>query len=104
MKFFIELWKAIPKRNLHLWMRFGLDDPADTGMFWGFIGSFQMMLAAPRGIDIAIEPAFDGAVFQLDSSGQIRLIPIQLIYIALAFAISPVTLRALRAAYSVGKQ
>ena len=47
------------------------------------------MLAMFQDILIEIEPEFVDTVFELDSSGNIRVIPLQLLYIASGLLVSP---------------
>lgn len=89
IKFIRDLWHAIHKHNLSLRIRIGLGDPADTGQLWAIVGPLSGMLATVQQASIEIEPEFIDAVFELDSSGNIRVIPLQMIYLAIGLLLSP---------------
>jgi len=58
----------------------GLDDPADTGMFFAIVGPATRFLVPTHLADIRLQPAFaDEMVFQGYLHGRIRLQPIRLI-------------------------
>ncbi len=89
LRFVGDLWHAIQKRDLRLGLRIGLGDPAETGRLWAVVGPIAGMLAAVREMSISIEPEFYDATFELDTSGSLRLIPVQVIYLTLALVLSP---------------
>lgn len=89
LRFIRDIWRAIDKRNLLLRIRIGLDDPADTGQLWALLGPLSGLLANIRQATIQIQPEFHESVFELDSSGRIRLIPLQMIGLTLALLLSP---------------
>ena len=84
-------------RRLRLHVLLGLDDPADTGRLWGMVGPLALLVPVPAGADLAIQPEFTGATLQIDGEGAVRILPIEIIGTLFAFALSPVTLRALYA-------
>lgn len=92
-----DLLRRIHVRELSLRVRLGLDDPADTGRLWALVGPFAGILAMLPVARIAVEPQFASAGFDLDMRSRIRVIPLRLVFTVLAFALSPGTLRALRA-------
>ena len=96
IRFIHELWHAIQKRDVSLRIRIGLDDPADTGQLWAILGPVAGMLANVRQASIEIEPEFSVSTFELDSSGTIRIIPLQLLYLILALLLSPAVWRGIR--------
>lgn len=89
IKFIRDFWHAIQKHNLTLRIRIGLGDPADTGQMWAIIGPVSGMLATIEQASIEIEPEFIDSVFELDSSGNVRIIPLQMIYLAFGLLLSP---------------
>lgn len=93
-----ESLRCIRIRELTVHARVGLDDPADTGWLWAVVAPLAGTLAILPGAHIAIEPQFTCAAFDFDMRSRIRLIPLQLLFTVLIFALSPGTLRALRAA------
>jgi hypothetical protein len=89
MKFVRDLWQAIHKRDVSMQVQIGLDDPADTGRLWAILGPVSALLANSRNIQIDIQPDFADATLALDSSGNIRIIPVQIIALTLALLLSP---------------
>lgn len=95
VRFIGDVWRAIRKRDLRLRARIGLGDPADTGQLWALVGPMAGLLASAQGASIRIEPDFLDATFELDSSGTVQVIPLQLLYLAVALLLSPTLWRAL---------
>ncbi len=83
------LWRAIRKEDVVLQIRLGLGDPADTGRIWALVGPVSALLANVKEMQVEIEPEFMEAVFELDSRGTIRIIPLQIIALVVAFFLSP---------------
>lgn len=92
-----DLFRRIRIRDLSLDTRLGLDDPADTGRLWGIVGPLFVMLPASRVMQVSVQPDFAAEVFEYQGRGHISIVPIQVLALLIAFALSPVTLRALRA-------
>lgn len=97
-----RLLSRIHVRRLYVHIRLGLDDPADTGRLWGMVGPLVCVVPTPATGTVAIEPDFTGEAFHVDGEGAVRIVPIEIIVTLLAFALSPITWRALRA-LSAGK-
>jgi hypothetical protein len=93
LRFVSDLWRAIRKKNVRLRVRMGLGDPADTGQLWAVLGPLSGMLSRSREIRIAIEPDFFDATLDVDSSGTVRMIPLQVAIIALGLFLSPTVWR-----------
>ena len=89
LRFISDVWGAIHKKNVQLLVRIGLGDPADTGQLWGAFGPLSGMLARVRDIRITIVPDFLDSTFEVDSSGTIRVIPLQFVILALGLLFSP---------------
>lgn len=89
LTFVSDLWHAVDKRNIHLRVRLGLGDPADTGQLWAVVGPVAAILANVKEARLEIEPEFMETVFELHSSGTIRLIPLQIITLVLVLLLSP---------------
>jgi len=96
LRFIRDLWHAIGKRDLNLRLRIGLGDPADTGQLWAFLGPVAGMLATAREATVELEPDFFDEVLELDSSGAIRIVPLQIIYLTVALLLSPPVRQAIR--------
>lgn len=89
IRFIRDLWRAVHKKDLSLRVRVGLGDPADTGQLWGVVGPVAGLLGSVQGAAIAVEPDFHDSTLELNSAGSIRLIPLQLIALAIALLLSP---------------
>ena len=96
LRFLRDIWQSIRKQNLTLRVRIGLDDPADTGRLWAVVGPIAGMLTMVKDASIEIAPEFTDAVFELDSSGKIRVVPLQMIYLAFGLLLSPSFWRGLK--------
>lgn len=88
LRFGQDIWRALAKRDLYLRIRVGLGDPADTGQLWALCGPLSGWLANLEDASIELEPEFVDAVFELDSSGKISVIPLQLLYLVLGLMCS----------------
>ena len=100
--FLKDLWHAVHKKNLSLRVRVGLGDPADTGQLWAIVGPAAGMLSTVRHASIHIEPEFVDPTFEVDGSGVIRLIPLQMIYLVIALLLSPPVWRGVREMRATG--
>jgi hypothetical protein len=89
IRFLADFWQAIDKENINLRMRIGLGDPADTGQLWAIFGPLAGVLACIRAASIDVQPDFTDTRFELDSSGHVRLIPLQLMYLLVGLLLSP---------------
>lgn len=89
IRFIRDFWHAIHKRNVSLRVRVGLGDPADTGQLWAVVGPVAGILSSVKEASIEIVPEFLDNTFELDSSGNIRLIPLQMIYLTVGLLLSP---------------
>jgi len=101
-RFISDLWHAVHKSNVSLRMRVGLGDPADTGQLWAFVGPVSGMLANFREAAIDIEPDFLDTTFELDGSGTIRIIPLQLMYLTGGLLLSPPVWQGIRKMRATG--
>ena len=89
LRFLGDLWQAIHKRDVRLHLLIGLDDPADTGQLWAVMGPVSAVLAQSQSVAIDIEPDFSDSHLEFNSSGDIRIIPLQLLGLTLALLLSP---------------
>jgi len=91
-----DIFKNLKIRDLRVNFRIGLDDPADTGLLFAFIGPATFFLGSSRVHEIKVEPSFeDRVVFEGYLSGALRLIPIRMTMSLLKFAFSPPAIRVL---------
>lgn len=95
-RFIKDLLCAAHARDLYLCLRVGLGDPADTGRLWAFLGPVAGIAASLRSAEVRLEPEFTYSALAVESHGEFRLIPLQFIALAAAFAVSPATLLAWR--------
>ena len=95
-QFIKNLLRAIHARDFSLRLRIGLNDPADTGHLWGFLGPVAGIAKNLSSAEIIIEPEFIAPALEVESQGKLRIIPLQFITLVTAFMVSPATLQALR--------
>lgn len=91
-----ELWRAVRKRDINFRLRVGFDDPADTGLLWAVFGPLSVMLSNMRETVIAIEPIFHETLFEFEGRGNIRLVPLHVLYLTLGLIFSPSVWQAAR--------
>lgn len=96
LRFARDIWHAFQKKDLQLRIRVGLGDPAETGQLWVLFGPLSGLLANIEDATIELEPEFIDAVFELDSSGKISVIPLQLLYLVLGLMCSAEFWRGMR--------
>lgn len=94
-KFIKDLLRASHYRDLFLRLRIGVGDPANTGQLWILLGPLAAMARNLRGATVRIEPEFIDPMFNVQSHGKFRFFPIEFIALAVGFALSPPSLRAL---------
>lgn len=88
-KFIRDLWHAVQKKDICMHIRIGLDDPADTGQLWSVVGPVAGIFANTNEASIEIEPDFLSETFTLDGSGNIRLVPLRMIFLFAGILLSP---------------
>jgi hypothetical protein len=87
---------AIQLKELGLQVRLGLGDPADTGRLWAFVGPLNAVAQNLNNTVVRIEPEFMEPVCEIEAHGRFLLIPLRFVALAVAFALSPTTIRAWR--------
>jgi hypothetical protein len=90
-----DLVRAVHPHRLRLRMRLGLGDPADTGRLWAVVGPLNAV-AQLRNAELRIEPEFGDPVLEFRADGRVLLVPLRFLFLAVAFALSPPTIRAWR--------
>jgi hypothetical protein len=90
-----DLLRAVHLHRLRLRMRLGLGDPADTGRLWAVVGPLNAA-AQLRNAEVRIEPEFVDPVLEFQADGRLLLVPLRFLTLAVAFALSPPTIRAWR--------
>ena len=91
-----DLLAAAHLRQFRLRARLGLGDPADTGCLWALVGPLSAWARTLRAADVRIDPDFADAVFEMQTEGRMRLIPLQLVLLAIGFVLSPPSIQAWR--------
>ena len=94
LKFVRNLFSCVRLVLLEISGRFGLENPYETGRLWGNICILTGFFHSTRSVRILLEPEFNEVMFELDSRGVIRIIPITLLLLTTKFVLSPSTLRA----------
>lgn len=89
LRFLGDLWHALRKKGLTLRMRIGLGDPADTGQLWSVVGPVTGILSNMDELVLEVEPEFIESTFEVESSGNISFIPLQIIYLTIVMLLSP---------------
>lgn len=89
-----RLLRAVRVRDLDGLLCLGLDDPADTGLVWGVLGP-AVFLGGRRFPGLRAVPSFEGERLHVDATGTAVVVPLEVLLIALAFLLTPATLRAL---------
>lgn len=102
LRYLRDIWRAVHKDGVCARIRLGLDDPADTGQLWSVVGPIAGILAAIEQISVNIEPVFSEAVFEYETAGRIRIIPLQLLILTAALLVSPTVWGAMRQMREVG--
>jgi hypothetical protein len=90
-----DVVRAVNVRRLSLRVRLGLGDPADTGRLWALMGPLDA-LARMGNAEVRLEPDFVDPVLEFQLDGRVRLVPLRFIALAVAFVLSPPTIRAWR--------
>jgi hypothetical protein len=96
LRFVRDIFRISHVREFKSDLRIGLSDPADTGMLFGAIAPVLVQFRIFTPLDIQILPDFEQAGLQGYIKGDVRIFPIQLIFIGTLFALSPATIRALK--------
>ena len=91
-----DLVLAANLHQLSLKLRLGLGDPSDTGRLWAAIGPLNAAAQYIPDAQIEIEPEFMEALLEFHVSCQARIVPLQFLGLAIAFACSPASIRAWR--------
>lgn len=96
LRFIRDAFRLLNIRKLKIHLRIGLDDPADTGMFFAAAGPTMVFLNRLPSVDIQIEPDFERESFRGHLQGDLRIIPIKLIRPVVLLIFSVATLRAIK--------
>ena len=78
-------------------LRFGLDDPADTGMVYGALWPVLVLPVMSSSTTLRMEPVFDSPTFEAAFQGKVRVFPAEMVANVLRFVFSPAGLRLTKA-------
>jgi len=98
-----NIWRQLRIRKLSLHLTFGLDDPADTGQLFGTLAPALILSNRLPRLDLQVQPDFSQPTLQAESHGQLRLIPLTIIGVIIAFLLSPACWRGFSAAVKANK-
>ena len=91
-----DIFRRLEIKKLESDLRVGLDDPADTGFLFAVIGPITVFLGNSLFRRVRVQPSFEGAVFEGNAHGVIRVQPIKLVTPLMRFIFSLLTLRVLK--------
>ena len=95
-RFAQDLVRAAHAHDLYLHLRLGLGDPADTGRLWALLGPLNALVQNLPNAQVRIEPEFVDPVLEFETRGRLLVIPLQIMALSIAFALSPASIRAWR--------
>lgn len=95
----VRLLRSFSVDAFSLWLRFGTGDPAQTGRLYGRMQAAMPAAHASRRLAVDLDPDFDREVFEGGGALVLSARPLRLIWTALVYALSPTTIRAVRAAW-----
>jgi len=93
IKFFRQILSCFRVRELDVNLRFGLDDPVDTGITYGLMHAVLIPGNSPGPTLLRIEPVYDRPAFELSLHGRIRVFLIQIVSYFIGFIFSRAGLR-----------
>jgi len=93
----VELWRTLAPRTVDGWVRFGLDDPASTGVLCGAVQGAGL-LARGAAWNVRLEPDFAGPAFSGHARCAWEVRPGAVLWPVGTFVVSPATWRAAYAA------
>tara|TARA_B100000029_G_scaffold58977_1_gene53185 strand:+ start:82624 stop:83235 length:612 start_codon:yes stop_codon:yes gene_type:complete len=94
LKLLSNILRIVRFVSLRVVGRFGLENPYDTGRLWGNICLFTPFLYSMKRFQFCVEPVFNEVIFEIDSRGIVRIIPITLLLPTAKFVFSSSILRA----------
>ena len=91
-----RILSGVRVRHLDARLGIGLDDPADIGMLYSALWPVLVPLTGNSSAKVRMELSFEGPALDLTARGRIRVVPIQMMWYVLLFALSPAGLRAIK--------
>ena len=95
-----DLLRRVSADRFHLHAAFGFEDPADTGLVYGWLTPL-LVAANVRGFDVRCRPVFEGAGFTGSLHATIRVRPLSVVAAVLLFLCSRPVRRAAVMAWRV---
>ena len=93
-----DVFNSLNIRQLKANFIIGLDNPADTGLLFAYVGPASVFLNNSKKYSISIEPSFeDEAILKGYIHAVIRLIPLRVVISLLRFIFSPSVFRIIKA-------
>ena len=103
-KFVKDMINTVHIAGFYLRLKLGLDDPADTGRLWAFLGPLAVFISGISNATVTLQPDFQSQIFYLDSSGRIRIVPLQVIFTVFTFVFSPITISAIWTTFAASRK
>ena len=84
----VESVRSLGWQRGRIFLRFGLEDPADTGELYGILVPALAVLPRPPGLSVEFQPEFAGSRFEAEAKGLGRLVPARAVVALGRFALS----------------
>ena len=94
----VTLFRQVRFEEICVHTMFGLEDPADTGMVYGFLTPV-LAAARARRLDVDCRPMFTETGWKGSVRATIRVRPLSLLAVLAVFLVSPPVIRALEVAW-----
>ena len=94
----MTLFRQVGVQEFRAHTTFGLEDPADTGIVYGFLTPL-LVVARTRGLDVDCRPMFPERGWKASVNATIRVRPLSVLAARAAFLVSPPVIRALGVAW-----
>ena len=94
----MTLFRQVRFEEICVHTMFGLEDPADTGMVYGFLTPV-LAAARTRRLDVDCRPMFTDTGWQGSVRATIRVRPLSVLAVIAVFLVSPPVIRALEVAW-----
>lgn len=75
---------------MHVWLKFGCDNPADTGLVFAGLVPLRLLLGG-RGASVNVEPCFWQECLELRGQGRLTFVPLRYLAVLVSIATSPRT-------------
>jgi hypothetical protein len=96
LRFVRRMVGSLHIRQVNADLRFGLDDPADTGIVYGALWPVLFLPAMSSSTTLRMEPVFDSPTFEAAFQGKVRVFPAEMLANIVRFVFSPAGLRLIK--------